>query len=174
MNHFEHLADELERRTADQADVELEIGKPLRPDGVWVATLHGADGYTAEAEWKHHRGFWLIGGTELEPFDGAHESFATWQAATDRMMALWTAREATHSRSPVPVAELRKLRGQLQKDVAAQMGITKGGLAQIEASASEGKVQVDTLGRLVKAMGGRLVISAEFPDGTERKVAVGG
>ena len=174
MNHFEHLAAELERRIADQADVELEVGKPLRPDGVWVATLHGADGYTSEAEWKHHRGFWLIGGYELEAFDGAHESYATWQAATDRMLTLWAAREATHPRRPMPISELRKLRGQLQKDVAAQMGITKGGLAQIEASASEGKVQVDTLGRLVKAMGGRLVISAEFPDGTERKVAVGG
>jgi DNA-binding XRE family transcriptional regulator len=173
MNNFERLVIELESVVAETGGVELEIGKPLRPDGVWVATLHGADGFTVEAEWKLHRGFWLIAGYDLEPYDGAHECYATWEIASDRMIALWSAREATTRNLPVPVAELRKLRGQLQKDVAAQMGITKGGLAQIEASANEGKVQVDTLSKLVQAMGGRLVISAAFPDGTERKVAIG-
>ena len=174
MNSFERLAVELERHIANAEGVELEVGKPLRPDGVWVATLHGVDGYSAEAEWKLHRGFWLVAGSDLEPFEGAHENYATWEAASDRMLALWNAREATTSKLPVLIDELRKLRGHLQKDVAAQMGITKGGLAQIEASASEGKVQVDTLRKLVSALGGKLVISAEFPDGTERKVAVGG
>ena len=53
------------------------------------------------------------------------------------------------------------------------MGITPGGLAQIEAGADQGKVRIDTLAKLVAAMGGRLVVSAAFSDGTERKVAVG-
>ena len=173
MNNFERLVVELEQHLAGKGDVELEIGKPLRPDGVWVATLHGADGFTVETEWKLHRGFWLIAGRDLEPFDGAHECYATWEIAADRVIALWSTREATTSSRPVPVAELRKLRGQLQKDVAAQMGITKGGLSQIEASVDEGKVQVDTLSKLLAAMGGQLVISATFPDGTARKLAVG-
>ena len=173
MNNFERLVAELERLAADDSDAELEIGTPLRPDGIWSAMLSAPDGYSVEAEWKQHRGFGLTAGYEFVPFSGVDEIYATWEATAARMSALWKDRAATNSNDPVPIAELRKLRGQLQKDVAAQMGITKGGLAQIEASANEGKVQVETLGRFVSAMGGRLVISATFPDGTERKVAVG-
>ena len=174
MNQFEQLAGELERLAGGDADMELEISKPARPDGVWMATLHAANGYWTEVEWKLHRGFGVSAGYEADWGEPPHESYGSWEYTAQRMIELWKARAETSRNLPVAISELRKLRGQLQKDVAAQMGITKGGLAQIEASASEGKVQVDTLGRLVKAMGGRLVISAEFPDGTERKVAVGG
>lgn len=174
MNNFERLVAELEQLAAEDREAELEINAPARPEGIWSVMLSASDGYSVEAEWKQHRGFGLTAGYEFEPFGGVDEIYATWQATAERMAALWQDRASTNSNGPMPISELRKLRGQLQKDVAAQMGITKGGLAQIEASASEGKVQVDTLGRLVKAMGGRLVISAEFPDGTERKVAVGG
>ena len=173
MNNFERLSAELEHRFSSVAGAALEIAKPLRPDGVWAATLHGADGYTVEVEWKLHRGFWLVAGRDLEPFEGAHENYTTWEVTADRMLALWNAREATTANRPVPIADLRKLRGHLQKDVAAQMGITKGGLSQIEASVDEGKVQVDTLSKLLSAMGGRLIVTATFPDGTERKLAVG-
>lgn len=173
MNGFEHLVENLKRRLATEADLELETSAPVRSDGVWYVTLHAKDGYSAEATWSRHRGFSVDAGYEFGAFEAPHESYGTWEDAADRMMALWNARESTSSTAPVPIAELRKLRGHLQKDVAAQMGITKGGLAQIEASANEGKVQVETLARLLAAMGGKLVISATFPDGTERKVAVG-
>lgn len=173
MNACESLVAELDHWASGQTGLELEVSKPLHTTGNWHVTLHGADGYTAEAEWRQHRGFGLVAGFEFEPFSGVDEIYATWQQAYDRLVAIWATREETSAIHSLPVAELRKLRGHLQKDVAAQMGITKGGLAQIEASANEGKVQVDTLGKLVAAMGGRLVISAAFPDGTERKVAVG-
>jgi Helix-turn-helix len=173
MNACEYLVAKLESWASGQTGLELEVSKPLHSTGHWHVTLHGEDGYTAEAEWRQHRGFGLVAGFDFEPFSGVDEIYATWQQACDRLIVLWTTRGETSASRPVPVADLRKLRGQLQKDVAAQMGMTKGGLAQIEASANEGKVQVDTLSKLVKAMGGRLVISAAFPDGTERKVAVG-
>ena len=152
---------------------ELEINAPFHADGVWEASLNAPDGYAVVVEWRQHRGFGLVAGREFELFGGVHEIYGSWRFTADRMIELWDARAETSADLAVPVAELRKLRGQLQKDVAEQMGITKGGLAQIEASALEGKVQVDTLGRLIAALGGRLVISAAFPDGTERKVAVG-
>ena len=173
MNNFQRLVAELEKFSIADSGVELEICRPLRPDGIWEASLNAANGYAVVAQWKQHRGFGLVAGLEFEPFGGVHEIYATWEVTADRMIALWNAREATKPDLPVPIADLRKQRGQLQKDVAAQLGITKGGLAQIEASANEGKVQVDTLSKLVAAMGGRLVISAAFPDGTERKVSVG-
>lgn len=173
MNNFDRLVAELERVAAEDSEATLEISAPLRPDGIWEASLDAPNGYAVVAEWKQHRGFGVVAALEFEPFGGVHEIYATWEATAARMAALWSAREETVSTAPVPIAELRKLRGHLQKDVAAQMGITKGGLAQIEAGANEGKVQVETLARLLSAMGGRLVISATFPDGTERKVAVG-
>lgn len=135
--------------------------------------MNAANGYAVIVQWKKHRGFGLSAGLEFTPFSGVDEIYTSWQATAERMVALWKARAVTTVNLALPVAELRKLRGNLQKDVAAEMGITQGGLAQIEASANEGKVQIDTLAKLVAAMGGRLVISAAFPDGTERKVAVG-
>ena len=173
MNNFQRLVAELEKFALADSSVELEVYRPLRPDGIWEASLGAANGYAVVAQWKQHRGFGLVAGLEFEPFGGVHEIYATWEVTVDRMISMWTAREITNPNLPVPIADLRKQRGQLQKEVAAQMGITKGGLSQIEASVDEGKVQVDTLRKLVAAMGGRLVISAAFPDGTERKVAVG-
>ena len=173
MNGFEHLVKNLRHRLADVADLELEVSAPARTNGVWFVTLQAKDGYSVEATWSRHRGFSVDAGYNFGLFDAPHESYGIWEDTADRMISLWKAREATNPDLPVPIADLRKQRGQLQMEVAAQMGITKGGLAQIEASANEGKVQVDTLGKLVAAMGGRLVISAAFPDGTERKVAVG-
>ncbi|MCA1749122.1 MAG: helix-turn-helix domain-containing protein [Parasphingopyxis sp.] len=171
MNGFERLAAELERFSAGEKDAELEISTPARPDGIWLATLHGPGGYAVEAEWSRHRGFGLIAGEDLGFSAAAHENHSSWESAFARMIALWNARAATSADYPVPIADLRKLRGQLQKDVASHMGITKGGLAQIESSTDKGKVQLETLDKLIVAMGGRLIISATFPDGTERKVS---
>lgn len=173
MNNFQRLVAELEKFAAANSGMELEISPPLHPDGIWEVSLDAANGYAVVAQWKQHRGFGLVAGLEFEPFGGVHEIYATWEGTADRMISLWNAREATNDSLPVPIAELRKLRGLLQKDVAAQMGITKGGLSQIEASVDEGKVQVDTLSKLLSAMGGRLIVTATFPDGTERKLAVG-
>ena len=172
MNACESLIARLESWASGQAGLALEVSKPLHSTGHWHVTLQGADGYTAEAEWRQHRGFGLVAGFEFEPFSGVDEIYTTWQQAYDRLVVLWATREETSANRPVPVAELRKLRGRLQKDIAAQMGITKGGLSQIEASVDQGKVQVDTLSKLLAALGGRLVLSATFPDGTERKLAV--
>ena len=173
MNNFQRLVAELEKFATADSSVELEISRPLRPDGIWEVSLSAANGYAVVAQWKQHRGFGLVAGLEFEPFGGVHEIYATWEVTADRMISLWKARAATNPNLPVPIADLRKQRGQLQKEVAAQMGITKGGLSQIEVSVDEGKVQIDTLSKLVAAMGGRLVLSATFPDGTERKLAVG-
>ena len=173
MNGFDYLVADLKRGLADGADVALEISAPAQPEGVWYATLNAADGYSAEATWSRHRGFSVDAGYDFEAFAAPDESYATWQDTANRMMALWSTRGSTSRELPVPIAELRKLRGQLQKDIAAQLCITKGGLSQIEASIDEGKVQVDTLSKLLAAMGGKLILSASFPDGTERKLAVG-
>jgi DNA-binding XRE family transcriptional regulator len=173
MNQFQNFAADIQNRLAGWTDVEFEISEPLRPDGFWIATLHSLDDYVLEVEWNRHRGFGLIAGRDMGFGEGVHEACATPEAAADRVVELWTAKADTNPNLPVSIAELRKLRGHLQKDLATELGITKGGLAQIEASADQGKVQVDTLRKLVASLGGRLVISAAFPDGTERKVAIG-
>lgn len=173
MNHFQRLVAELERLAAADPSAELEVCPPLRTDGIWEASLSADDGFTVVAQWQARRGFGLVAGMEFESFGGVHESYATSEGAAERITALWTAREATSTDVPVGIADLRKQRGQLQKDIAAQLSITKGGLSQIEASVDVGKVQVDTLGKLANAMGARLVVSFAFPDGTKREVAVG-
>lgn len=74
---------------------------------------------------------------------------------------------------PLTLQGLRKLRGHKQQDLAARMGMTKGGLSQIETSAAEGVVQANTLRKTVEAMGGQVLFSAVFPDGSSRVIKVG-
>jgi DNA-binding XRE family transcriptional regulator len=173
INNFQRFLALIEPLKAQHPEAEFEVSEPALQSGFRILTIDFPDNFSVEVEWKSSRGFGLIAGREMFLGEGVHELYVEPVAAADRVSALVAARKETTGTYPVSLAELRKLRGQMQKDVALQLGMTKSGLAQIEANASSGKVQVDTLQRLVSSLGGRLVISAMFPDGTERRVTVG-
>ncbi len=64
---------------------------------------------------------------------------------------------------------LQKLREELhlsQKNVAEGMGISQPAVAQIEQRGNE--IKLDTLKRYVEALGGKLSITVELPDGSGR------
>jgi DNA-binding XRE family transcriptional regulator len=64
------------------------------------------------------------------------------------------------------LAELRRLAGKTQVEIAASMGITQPTLSQLE---SQDDMQVSTLQRIVEALGGELEIIAKLPT---RRVAL--
>jgi predicted XRE-type DNA-binding protein len=63
------------------------------------------------------------------------------------------------------LSEVRKRRGMSQKELADVLNIRQPSLSKLEA---QDDMQVSTLRRIVKALGGRLVITAQFPEGSAR------
>ncbi len=58
--------------------------------------------------------------------------------------------------------EIRKRRGMSQKDLADVLNIKQPSLSKLE---SQEDMQISTLQRIIEALGGRLIIHAQFPEG---------
>jgi Helix-turn-helix len=173
LNKFQNFLTLVDPLKDQFPEAAFEVSEPAQASGFRTWAIDLPEGFSVEVEWKKSCGFGIVAGTEFFMGEGVHEIYSEPDAAAERVISLVECREATTGDFPVTLAELRKLRGKLQTDVAQVLGITKSGLAQIESSAATGKVQVDTLQRLIGSLGGRLVISAEFLDGSERRVAIG-
>jgi transcriptional regulator with XRE-family HTH domain len=63
------------------------------------------------------------------------------------------------------LSEIRKLTGKSQRQVADAVGIKQPSLSKLERQSD---MQISTLQRIVKAMGGKLEVIARFPKGTVR------
>ena len=63
------------------------------------------------------------------------------------------------------LSELRKLAGKSQGQLAAALGIKQPSLSKLERQSD---MQVSTLQKIVKALGGELEVIARFPKGTVR------
>lgn len=170
---FQTFLSLLEPLRAKYPEAEFEVSEPAAPSGFWILSIDLPDGFFVEVEWKRPLGFGIAAGPNLAFGEGVHEVFANAPDAAARVAHLVATRTPTSADVPVSIAQLRKLRGRMQKEVAEALGISKSGLSQIETSAAIGTVQIDTLQKLIESLGGRLKISATFPDGTERRVSVG-
>jgi DNA-binding XRE family transcriptional regulator len=60
------------------------------------------------------------------------------------------------------LAELRKLAGQTQQDLADELGVSQPCLSKME---NQTDMQIGTLGRIVESLGGRLEVIARMPGG---------
>lgn len=63
------------------------------------------------------------------------------------------------------LAEIRKEAGFTQKDIAETIGVKQPSLSKLE---SQDDIQVSTLQRLIKALGGQLELIAHMPGGDIR------
>lgn len=63
------------------------------------------------------------------------------------------------------LGELRKQAGKSQRQVAAVLGIKQPSLSKLE---HQSDMQISTLRRLIRALGGELEVTAKFPKGTVR------
>ena len=59
------------------------------------------------------------------------------------------------------LSELREALGYTQSDVAKNMGVVQSALSKIE---HQDDIQISTLSRYIKSLGGSLTIIAHFPD----------
>ncbi len=171
MKVFDQLLDRVQQHFGAKPDVFVSAEAPARPEGTYLLTIARRD-YVVEVEWQRHRGFGIAAGRDLAFGSGVDEIYGSADAAFERIEQLLEARESTSSETPLNLIDLRKLRGLLQKDVAEQLGISKSGLAQMERADSLTTMQIDTLRKLIASIGGELVLSAHFPEGRERRIAV--
>ncbi len=63
------------------------------------------------------------------------------------------------------LSEIRKIRGKSQQQVANAIGIKQPSLSKLE---KQSDMQISTLQRIVRALGGELDVIVRFPDGTVR------
>lgn len=61
------------------------------------------------------------------------------------------------------LSEVRQLAGKSQQEVAETLGMKQPSLSKLE---KQGDMQISTLRKIVKALGGELEVLARFPNGT--------
>ena len=171
MNAFDQFTDAVRAHLGERDGWEIVVEPPLRADGVWSLALL-RDNYVIEVEWQRNRGFGVVAGTNLVFGSGVDEIYGAVSTALARIQHLVETGEETTNDAALELAELRKLRGMFQKDVADQLGITKSGLAQMERGSSLAAMRIGTLRKLIASLGGELVVSARFSGGPERRIAL--
>src|SRR5688572_29656579 len=171
MKVFDNFVRRVRESLAERGDVAVTVDRPKTASGIWFLTLARDDGYLVEVEWHRHRGFGIAAGRELAFGSGVDEIYGSPEAAHERISTLIESGEPTSVAEPLNLADLRKLRGVLQKDVAQRLRITKSGLAQLENASLE-SMQIATLNKVVTSLGGELVLTARFPEGHERQISI--
>jgi DNA-binding XRE family transcriptional regulator len=172
MNIFEKLIDRLKLHFCGNAEVICRYRRPLEADGFWTFSMVFADEYLVSVAWNRHRGFHLTTGYDI-PYGVAYdEVFGNDEAVFARISILVEARESTDFAEPVDLAELRKLLGIKQGDLALRLEMTKGGLSQLENDGDLLSMKIGTIKKLLGAMGADLVLTAQFSNGDKRVLTV--
>jgi len=82
---------------------------------------------------------------------------------TTRKTQAKAARRAQALLGELLLSEVRQLAGKSQEEVAQTLGIKQPSLSKLEKQAD---MQISTLRKIVKALGGELEVLARFPKGT--------
>ncbi|MEH1965846.1 helix-turn-helix domain-containing protein [Nostoc sp.] len=91
---------------------------------------------------------------KTKPFKELREKMTPEQQAKSEMQANLALLKLT-------LSELRESLGHTQSDVAKNMGVVQSALSKIE---HQDDIQISTLSRYIKSLGGSLTIIARFPD----------
>ena len=73
--------------------------------------------------------------------------------------------KADQIQASIRLSELRKQQALTQAELAERMSVSQASISQIE---NQGDVQLSTLMRYVRALGGHLRIEVDMPDGTHK------
>lgn len=165
MNPIEGLCDALLKRFRD---IATEIDAPADEAGLWQLDVRPGGGSPwIVVEWRPDLGFGVSTPGADDYGTKPDEIYANSKAAYDRVSQLILSGRRTEPPAVVRLAELRRSRELSQAEVAGRAGIKQAAIARIEG---RGDILLSTLGRVVSAMGGRLSIRVEFPDGTAREL----
>lgn len=171
MNAFDELVAEA-RAIASDNGLQVAVSEPLTRTGRWFLSLQGDNDYAVEVEWSRHLGFGVAAGSDLTFGSGVDEIYGSVAATAERIRELADRRETTSGVSPYRLAELRKISGVMQTEAASRLSMSKSGLAQMESAPNVSGMKVQTLKKVVASFGGELIVTARFPEGRERQIAI--
>jgi len=161
VNPLEKLRHEVANRFPD---INAEIDAPAEETGVWHLDLRPSGGSTwIVVEWKPELGFGVSTPALDEYGTKPDELYQNAEGAFDRVAELILANGRTEPAAAVQLAKLRKARKLSQAELARRVGIKQAAIARIEG---RNDILLSTLWRVISALGGKLSIRAEFPDGT--------
>jgi DNA-binding XRE family transcriptional regulator len=156
MNQLQTLSQSIAR---DFPMAEVTVDKPVSATGSWWLDV-SLEGRDATIEWRKGRGFGLTVG-EAEPMDsGAHEIYGSVREVKKRLYGCLRSGEQTASATSGALGELRAHVGLSQAQLAQRLGVSQAAISQME---SGDDIQITTLKRVVKALGGELSVVARFP-----------
>lgn len=84
---------------------------------------------------------------------------------TTKKTQVKAARRAQELLGELLLSEVRQLAGKSQQEVADMLGMKQPSLSKLE---KQGDMQISTLQKIIKALGGELEVLARFPRGTVR------
>lgn len=140
--------------------VEVDVDAPSKATGSWFVDVSKGK-QSLVVEYRPKLGF----GITSTPTDGYGEGPDEFRGdvgeAAKRVVELLRSRQRTKPQRVELLKELREGRSVTQVELAELLGIRQPTVSKMER---RGDVNVSTLRRFVEAMGGRLLVTAEFPD----------
>lgn len=163
MDKVEQLVRSLER-ALDGCTVQVSSGGDRPGSPTWIDVFHGEMAWVIE--WRPRLGFGLssvVEGEEPGFGMGADEVYSAAQVVVARVLHLFKTGGRTRLQLPehALLRELRTQRRLSQADLAQQLGVTQANVSQMERRTD---LNIQSLRALVEAMGGKLVITAQFGD----------
>lgn len=163
MEHIEKLTRELER-VLPSCRIRTEAGGDEPGSPTWVDVF--AEGRSWVIEWRPRLGFGLTSVDEEEDEVmgvGADEVYPTAKAVVDRIVELIQTGQRTTLDLPrhALLSELRRRRRMSQAELARALGVSQANISQMER---RGDLTISSLRTLIEALGGKLVVTAQFGD----------
>ena len=150
------------RHTYPNASVDLTA--PLHEGGVWSLDVD-LDTKSLAIEWSSKTGFGISSVSRENFGEAPDEVFGVLEEAQTRIDQLLTSNEQTVPPFPVMLSRLRERRGFTQQQLAAELGVSQATVSGVEHRKD---IQLSTLQRLTKALGGVVEVFACFPEGRYR------
>lgn len=143
--------------------VRTVLDAPETPNARWWLDAQLGK-HLVSVEWRPGRGFGVSAGDDGFG-EGPDEVYDDADSAAKRVIELLETGGNTQPPDDVLLARLRDVRRKTQLQLAETLGISQATVSKIERQSD---MYISTLRGYIDALGGRLEISAIFPDGTVR------
>ena len=149
----------------------FRLDEPGNAEGEWfLDVVHKGNGFVVQ--WREGGPFGLSSmGKDTGIGQKADELYSTPEAAEARLVEILVTGSRTEPPAEVTLRELRAERNLSQTRLAELTGMHQPAVSRLEQKDVSSLV-VGTLLAVIKAMGGKLVMQAEFPDGTVKKLHI--
>jgi DNA-binding XRE family transcriptional regulator len=143
------------------SDIVIDVDAPSRPEGDWFIDTRMGD-RSFVIEFRPTLGFGLSSVPSEGLGEGPDEFFKDEASIVERVAELLRTRGSTQPERVRLLQELREQQHVSQVTLAVKLGVRQPTISKIERRED---VNLSTLRRYIEALGGKLHVTARFPDG---------